>query len=133
MRFVKCGHWRTCDAACFKLYAGPLSKGGFYESKLFPSPCGRGGSGLLLESRGQVRSRSPCRNARKVVDFGLDDLDAIRGWMDKYQDREVDFADATLIWLAVARRTNLIATTDFNEFEAYRLPNRKAFNILIER
>lgn len=69
----------------------------------------------------------------EVVDFGLDDLDAIRSWMDKYHDREIDFADATLVWLAVARRTNLIATTDFNDFEAYRLPNRKVFNILIER
>lgn len=69
----------------------------------------------------------------EVVDFGVDDLDALQGWMEKYRDRDVDFADATLVWLAVARRTNLIATTDFNDFEVYRLPNRKAFNILIER
>lgn len=68
-----------------------------------------------------------------VVDFGLDDLPAMRAWASRYRDREVDFADATLAWLAVRQRTNLIATTDFNDFEAYRLPNRKAFRNLLTR
>jgi uncharacterized protein len=69
----------------------------------------------------------------EVADFGLEDLQSMKRWMDRYSDREVDFADASLIWLAMKKQTNLIATTDFNDFETYRLPNRKAFKILIER
>lgn len=68
-----------------------------------------------------------------LIDFGLDDLPMMRAWASRYRDRAVDFADATLVWLAVRQRTNLIATTDFNDFETYRLPNRKAFKNLIAR
>ncbi len=71
--------------------------------------------------------------AIEIVDFGLDDVKSMRTWADRYRDRQVDFADASLVWLAVRHRTNLIATTDFNDFEAYRLPNRKPFKNLISR
>ncbi len=69
----------------------------------------------------------------EVVDFSLDDVETMRRWMDGYRDREVDFADASLVWLAARRNTDLIATTDFNDFEAYRLLNRRAFRNLIAR
>ena len=67
--------------------------------------------------------------AVEVVDFEADDLRPIKRWMD----REVDFADASLVWLATKKQTNLIATTDFDDFETHRLLNRKAFKNLIER
>jgi predicted nucleic acid-binding protein len=57
----------------------------------------------------------------------------VREWRKRYDDREVDFPDQTLVWLANRCRTNLIATTDFDDFETYRLPNGKAFKILIAR
>lgn len=69
----------------------------------------------------------------EVIDFGLDDLPAMRRWSEGYRDREVDFADATLVWLAGRERTALIATTDFNDFEAYRLPRGKRFRNLLQR
>jgi predicted nucleic acid-binding protein len=68
-----------------------------------------------------------------AVDFGLDDLPTMRAWAASYRDRQVDFADATLVWAATKQGTNLIATTDFNDFETYRLPNRKAFKNLLTR
>lgn len=71
--------------------------------------------------------------AMAVVDFGLDELSAMKHAMDRYSDREVDFADASLIWLATEKQTNLIATTDFNDFETYRIGNKKSFKILIAR
>jgi predicted nucleic acid-binding protein len=69
----------------------------------------------------------------QLVDFGLDDLPKMRAWRKPYGDREVDFADKTLVWLGDQRRTNLIATTDFDDFEVYRLPNGKPFKILVDR
>jgi uncharacterized protein len=68
-----------------------------------------------------------------VVDFTLADVQTMRKWAARYHDREIDFADASLVWLAARERTNLIGTTDFNDFEAYRLPNRKSFRNLIAR
>jgi predicted nucleic acid-binding protein len=69
----------------------------------------------------------------QIVDCALDDLPGMRDWRKRYADREVDFADQTLVWLGDRRRTNLIATTDFDDFEAYRLPNGKSFKNLITR
>jgi predicted nucleic acid-binding protein len=71
--------------------------------------------------------------AVEVVDFGVDELKPMKRWTDRYSDREVDFAAASLVWLATKKQTNLIATTDFNDFETYRLGNRKAFKNLIAR
>jgi len=68
----------------------------------------------------------------EVVDFSLDDVETMR-WMNAYRDREVDFADASLVWLAARRGTDLIATTDFNDFEVYRLLNRRPFRNLVTR
>jgi len=69
----------------------------------------------------------------EIVDFTLEDVPAMRTWRAVYADREVDFADFTLVWLAGKRRTNLIATTDFADFEVYRLPGGKAFKLLLPR
>jgi predicted nucleic acid-binding protein len=69
----------------------------------------------------------------RVIDFALDDISDMRTWRARYDDREVDFADASLVWLGNRRRTNLIATTDFDDFETYRLPNGKSFKLLIPR
>jgi predicted nucleic acid-binding protein len=69
----------------------------------------------------------------QVEEFALDDIPAMRAWRARYTDREVDFADASLVWLADRRGTALIATTDFDDFETYRLPNRKSFKLLIPR
>lgn len=69
----------------------------------------------------------------EVVDFALEHVEWMRKWSERYADREIDFADASLVWLAVRHETNLIATTDFNDFEVYRLPNRRPFKLLIPR
>lgn len=69
----------------------------------------------------------------RVVNFAFEDVPSMRKWRANYEDREVDFADATLAWLATAHRTSLIATTDFDDFETYRLPNGKRFKLLIDR
>ena len=48
--------------------------------------------------------------------------------MKGYRDRQNDFAAATLVWLAGARNTDLIVTTDFR---AYRLPDGRSFRLLL--
>lgn len=69
----------------------------------------------------------------EIVDFSIQDLPAMQRLVAPYSDRLVDFADATLLWLAMRRHTRRIATTDFNDFETYRLPGRLKFDILFTR
>ena len=69
----------------------------------------------------------------RLSDLGLADIPGVRAWREGYEDREVDFADASLVWAGHQHHTNLVATTDFDDFETYRLPNGKRFKILVAR
>ena len=48
----------------------------------------------------------------------------------RYADRDIDFADATLVWLASLINTAEILTIDRADFEVYRLTNGKPFTVL---
>lgn len=67
----------------------------------------------------------------EVQDCSLEDIGEMRAWREACAHREVDFADASLVWLARRRGTNLIATTDFRDFQTYRLSGRKTFKLMI--
>jgi hypothetical protein len=61
------------------------------------------------------------------------DLDAVRELMSRYTDRPMDFADATLVHLAQREAVSVVLTVDHNDFETYRIGNKKRFTILPER
>ena len=67
----------------------------------------------------------------EVINFSLEDFAAMRRWMAGYRDREIDLADASLAWLAGHENTTFIASTDFNDFAAYRIARGKRFRNLI--
>jgi predicted nucleic acid-binding protein len=48
----------------------------------------------------------------------------------KYADRDIDFADAALIWLADRIGMRHILTTDRNDFGIYRLKGGKRFEVV---
>jgi hypothetical protein len=58
------------------------------------------------------------------------DLPALAHLMQQYQDRPMDFADATLVRLAEREQLTSILTIDFSDFETYRIDGRKRFRIL---
>jgi uncharacterized protein len=54
-------------------------------------------------------------------------------WMRRYTEagkREMDFADASLYWLAVETGIIDVLTIDVADFRRYRLPDRQRFNLL---
>lgn len=57
----------------------------------------------------------------------LDDL------MIRYSDRPMDFADATLVYIAQRERIQTILTIDHDDFETYRIGRRTSFRILPPR
>jgi predicted nucleic acid-binding protein len=58
------------------------------------------------------------------------DLPALHALMARYSDRPMDFADATLVYLAQNESLNTVLTVDNNDFETYRLPGKRRFRIL---
>jgi len=62
-----------------------------------------------------------------------EELPPIQALMDEYADRPMDFADATLVYVAAKKQIGTILTIDHDDFETYRLPGRKRFTILPSR
>lgn len=65
-----------------------------------------------------------------VVD---DDLPAIEALMVRYQDRPMDFADATLVHVAKRESITTVFTIDHDDFETYRLHGKKRFTVVPQR
>lgn len=65
-----------------------------------------------------------------IQDSNLAQLDRL---MDKYANRPMDFADATLVLLAQQLSLSTVFTIDFNDFKTYRITGKKRFRILPAR
>jgi predicted nucleic acid-binding protein len=66
------------------------------------------------------------------LDIAIQDADQyqrIQQLMDKYQDRPMDLADASLVALAEQRRLRDIFTLDHADFRVYRLNRREQFRL----
>ena len=46
----------------------------------------------------------------------------------RYEDHDIDFADAALIWLAEQTGIRRIVTTDYRDFSMFRLKGAKRFS-----
>lgn len=68
-----------------------------------------------------------------VVPISDRDLPDIEALMHKYRDRPMDFADATLVHLAMRESLSTIFTIDRDDFETYRVGGRKRLRILPSR
>ncbi len=68
-----------------------------------------------------------------VLPITDDDLPDIEDLMDRYQDRPMDFADATLVHLARREALTTIFTIDHDDFETYRIEGKRRFRIVPDR
>jgi predicted nucleic acid-binding protein len=69
----------------------------------------------------------------QVYPFESHHLGDMVGWMRRYTEvgkREMDFADASLYWLAVDTGIVDILTIDVADFSRYRLPDGQGFNLI---
>ena len=58
------------------------------------------------------------------------DMSAVESLMNKYHDRPMDFADATLVQLAHRESLTTIFTVDHDDFETYRIEGRRRFRVV---
>ncbi len=69
----------------------------------------------------------------QVFPFDAAHLGVMLPWMRRYTERhkrEMDLADASLLWLAVETGLREIMTTDIKDFGRYRLPDGAALVVL---
>ena len=61
------------------------------------------------------------------------DLPRLEALMERYGDRPMDLADATLVHLAERERLTTVFTIDHDDFETYRIGGRRAFRVMPAR
>ena len=65
--------------------------------------------------------------------YRLPDMDLgeeLNTLMSRYWDRPMDFADATLVYLARRESLSTILTVDRADFETYRIEGKRKFRVL---
>ena len=58
------------------------------------------------------------------------ELPQIHALMSRYADRPMDFADATLVYLANREKLSTVFTVDHADFDTYRIEGRRRFRVL---
>jgi len=71
------------------------------------------------------------RGGLALQPIGADDLPEIAAIVRRYADRKIDFADATLVWVADLIATLDVMTIDRRDFEVYRARGGRAFNLVL--
>jgi predicted nucleic acid-binding protein len=65
-----------------------------------------------------------------IVDIPASSYPDLGATITKYADRDIDFADAALVWLANQAGLRKILTTDKADFGVYRLNGGKRFELV---
>ena len=87
---------------------------------------------LLKEGRQETRAawaflRSGAVRLGSIADSELPELNTL---MSRYWDRPMDFADATLVYLARRESLTTILSVDLADFETYRIDGKRKFRVL---
>jgi hypothetical protein len=87
---------------------------------------------LVGESRQEMEStwKFIRSGAIRLAVIEHSELPEIQTLMSRYWDRPMDFADATLVYLARRERLSTVFTVDHADFSIYRIEARKRFRLL---
>ncbi len=87
---------------------------------------------LVGESRHEMEAAWRLIRSGAITLAAIEDseLPQIQTLMSRYADRPMDFADATLVYLAKREVLTTVFTVDHADFETYRIEGRRRFRIL---
>ena len=87
---------------------------------------------LVGDSRHEIEAAWQFVRSGAVVLAAIDDseLSHLQALMSRYADRPMDFADATLVYLARREGLSTIFTVDRADFDTYRIEGRRRFRVL---
>lgn len=70
------------------------------------------------------------RGGLELMSLGREELVTAIDWIERYADRPMDLADASLVVTAIKTGCIDVWTLDRVDFETYRLPGRKRFRLV---
>jgi predicted nucleic acid-binding protein len=70
------------------------------------------------------------RGALAVADVPVEAYGDVKAAIAKYSDRDIDFADAALMWFAATSGCRRILTVDDRDFNVLRIKGNKRFEVL---
>ena len=70
------------------------------------------------------------RSGLEVAEWPVSAYRQVDAIIAKYADRDIDLADAALIWLAAKAGAKAILTVDVKDFSVYRLTGGKRFDVI---
>lgn len=70
------------------------------------------------------------RGGLELMSLGREELVSAIDWIERYADRPMDLADASLVVVALKTGCAKVWTLDRADFETYRLPGRKHFTLV---
>lgn len=87
---------------------------------------------LVGDSRHEMEAAWRLVRSGAIVPALIEDseLAQIQALMLRYSDRPMDFADATLVYLAKREALSAIFTVDHADFETYRIEGRRRFHVI---
>lgn len=71
-----------------------------------------------------------CCGGIEVYEVQTNHYTLIARYIEKYADQDIDFADATLVWLANQTGDKKILTVDKTDFSIYRLKGNRRFEVI---
>jgi predicted nucleic acid-binding protein len=70
------------------------------------------------------------RGGLELLPLGREELIVAIDWIERYADRPMDLADASLVVAALKTGCAKVWTLNRGDFETYRLPSRKHFTLV---
>jgi predicted nucleic acid-binding protein len=118
--------WHAACVAAFDRVRLPLGTTGAVLAKFFH---------LLGPSKRDHDAAWQLLRSGAITIIGLDgtDMPELQSLMERYRDRPMDFADATLVHAGSKLKLADVVTIDHDDFETYRMVGRRKFRILPER
>jgi len=115
--------WHAACVEAFSRLRLPLITSEAVLTKLFH---------LVGDSRTDMEAAWKLIRSGAVVLATLEDaeLPHVRNLMSRYWDHPMDFADATLVYLAKRESLTTILTVDRADFDTYRIEGRRRFRVL---
>ena len=115
--------WHTICSQTLKQLRLPLMTSEAVLTELFH---------LVGDNRFEVDATWRFLRSGAITLASIDDseLPHLRQLMGRYWDRPMDFADATLVYLAQRESLSTVFTVDHSDFETYRIDGKRRFRVL---
>jgi uncharacterized protein len=115
--------WHTACVGAFRQMRLPLLTSEAVLTELFH---------LVGDSRTEMEAAWKFVRSGALVLGTIDDteLAQLHGLMSRYWDRPMDYADATLVYLAKRESLSVILTVDQTDFATYRIEGKRQFRVV---